>query len=266
MLNTTNTNQIAIQTGCNMRWLQQFLIQAERFCEIFVTLQIIFLMITAMDTKKKKKIKKIGALAHLQSNYCCFFSIWKKKKKIVIWIFQLEAIALGFKFYSKKTHTHFLLSSKMRYLLFGRVDDSEFDNFRDDLFCWPLVPFVCNTFAGDALLFIVVIVNNRCILTFNARCQAIFVIVPEQVQKLQVGNFGWIVIDWNHLNVITPVNWKEKKNRNANVLKFQLFLFFTLFFSFAWKSALSHTKLNRKKDASHGICSAFCCCFVGLSD
>lgn len=84
---------------------------------------------------------------------------------------------------------------KNKHSLFGRIDNSAFQNFRDNLFVGPFNPFTGQTGFGYFLLFVAVIVNYGRVLTFHMRCQSIFMVVPEQIQQLQIAHFRWIEIN-----------------------------------------------------------------------
>lgn len=121
-------------------------------------------------------------------------------------------------------HSKKLLTEKTKNwnLLFSRIDCVDRNDFCNNLFGWPVETFIFQAFAGNALLFIIMIVNDRCILTLDSGCQPIFMVVPEQIQNLQVSYFIWIEINRNHFNVIATTqkgkNDKKKKSKfNANV-------------------------------------------------
>lgn len=91
------------------------------------------------------------------------------------------------------------------YSLFGRIEDASGCNFGDDLFRGSLDLLICTTFHRNATLFFVVVQNQRHILALDAGGQTVLVVVPEQVQQVREADHRWIVMNFNHLGVITPV-------------------------------------------------------------
>lgn len=99
----------------------------------------------------------------------------------------------------------------LRNLLFSHVNGVCWNDLCGDWCVGTVDAFQLQTFAGDALLFLIVVVDDRLILTFDACAEPVLVVVPEQIEQLQEAYFIGIIVDRDHFHMIATAEKKLQK-------------------------------------------------------